>query len=210
MIKFFSDTYRVIFECCPLWEVDIHKRNTPLIWTEMTDNRKGQFFISFRRHNDLFQDAVKCSETQFGFLLSENIDVNDLYHFIEVILAQKSKTHNPIDIYRIYELQLALALYFQDTDRHNKIKHDIEKEISFWDANNFFDLFSESIEEWKSNLYQRMENREQLILDVEQNLKDNKVAKLKSGHIFNSKTQIGSAENWNCQLKWITKLRTWR
>ena len=65
-----------------------------------------------------------------------------------------------------------------------KIKAEIENETKYWNEKEFNRIFMKSIEEWKIDLYQKMENRETFIKQVQLNMDDKKISKLKRIHIL--------------------------
>ena len=66
----------------------------------------------------------------------------------------------------------------------NTIKAEIENETKYWNEKEFNRIFMKSIEEWKIDLYQKMENRETFIKQVQLNMDDKKISKLKRIHIL--------------------------
>ena len=84
----------------------------------------------------------------------------------------------------MFELKLALTFYLGRVDLIDTVKAEIEKETKYWNEKEFNHLFMKSIEEWKSDLYQKMGNRETFMKQVQLNMDDKKIAKLKCIHIY--------------------------
>lgn len=185
--KVMSDTYRVVAECLPLWEQEKRKMNIPVFSYELLDKKKLQFFIEYEQHGFLFAEAVECARKQFGSILKERIEVDDLFLLIENLSSAFASKHNPVDWTRLFEFKLALALYLDDVALGCAIKKEIEKEVKYWNKDRFHALFLQSVEEWKSGLYQKMGDREQFMKQLELNKGDKKILKLKEAHFVDKK-----------------------
>lgn len=182
--KVMSNTYRVILEILPLWVQEKRKISIPVFFVELFDKKGGQFFIQYQLHKYLFEKATECANQQFGFILRENIWANDIFRLIDSFSSTLITKHNPIDWHRLFELKLALAFYLGRVDLIDTVKAEIEKETKYWNEKEFNHLFMKSIEEWKSDLYQKMGNRETFMKQVQLNMDDKKIAKLKCIHIY--------------------------
>ena len=65
-----------------------------------------------------------------------------------------------------------------------KIKKEIEKEITYWDPSHFNRLFFKSIEEWKNELFERFKDRVIFMKQIDQNILNSKILKLRNSHIL--------------------------
>lgn len=182
--KVMSDTYRLILEILPLWVQEKRNISIPVLFVELFNKKGGQFFIKYQSHKYLFEAAAKCANQQFGFVLRENIRANGIFRLIDSFSSALITKHNPIDWHRLFELKLALALYLSGSDLIDTVKAEIENETKYWNEKEFNHMFMKSIEEWKSDLYQKMENRESFMKQVQLNLSDKKISKLKRIHIL--------------------------
>lgn len=122
--------------------------------------------------------AFECAHQQFGTVLQENVNLSDLFRLINSAPIRGAK-HNPLYWSRIFELELALACYFKRTDLVNGVKADVDKETRHWDKKWFNDLFHKSVDEWKKELYERMNDKEAFMQQVELNLNSKRIFKLK-------------------------------
>lgn len=170
-------TYRIYLECVPLWTQELNI-SFPFLFVELHKKNGLQFFIEYNLHERLFKEAVECVEEQFGRLLRRTVDVRDIFHLVDYNSTIYTK-HNPVDWVPSFEFKLAVAVYFKDTYLENRIKRDIEKETKHWDEEHFHNLFRKSVQQWKEELYQRMDEREILVENVRSNLTNKKVEKLK-------------------------------
>lgn len=182
--KVMSDTYRLILEILPLWVQEKREISIPVFFVELFNKDGGQFFIKYQLHNYLFEKATECANQQFGLILRENIRANDIFRLIDSFSSTLIPKHNPIKWHRLFELKLALAFYSGQTNLINTIKAEIENETKYWNEKEFNNIFMKSIDEWKNDLYQKMENREMFMKQVHLNLDDKKISKLKRVHIL--------------------------
>lgn len=210
--KVMSNSYRVILEILPLWLSETSVNN-PIFYDELLTNRGLQIFIQYKLHDPLLSDyverqkmhgvteidkekfelerkkrlaiieeAVECAHERFGAVLQEDVKLSDIFQLINSAPI-RGVEHNPLYWTRIFELKMALACYFGRTDMIKDIKTEVEKESRYWDKKRFADLFHGSIDDWKNALYQRMENREGFMTQVELNMSDKRIAKLNPIHI---------------------------
>ena len=182
--KVMSDTYRVILEILPLWVPEKRMISIPVFFVELFHKDGRQFFIEYQLHKHLFDAAAECANQQFALILQENIRVNDIFRFINSFSSTLIPKHNPVDWHRLFELKLALAFYLGEANLIDTIKAEIENETKYWNEKDFNRIFMKSIEEWKIDLYQKMENREMFMKQVQLNLDDKKISKLKRIHIL--------------------------
>ena len=182
--KVMSDAYRLILEILPLWVQEKRKISIPVFFVELFDKDGGQFFIKYQLHKYLFEEATKCANQQFGLILRESIRANDIFRLIDSFSSTFIPKHNPIKWHRLFELKLALAVYSGQSNLINTIKEEIENETKYWDETDFNRIFMKSIEEWKIDLYQKMGNREIFMKQVQLNIDDKKISKLKQIHIL--------------------------
>lgn len=180
--KIFSKQYRIIFECLPLWEDTVQKRNIPVFYTELWGKNRTQFFIDYASHNRLFQSASDFAENQFGLFLKDNVVVSDVWKWLDQLSSSFIPKHNPINLYRIFEFKLALALFLDDRNLMDKAKIEIDKEIRHWDVLHFQKLFSKTPDEWCAELYAKFEDRDSFIRLVDSNMNDKRMIGLKEAH----------------------------
>ena len=180
--KIFSKQYRIIFECLPLWEDSIQKRNIPVFHTELLGKNGTQFFIDYASHDRLFQCASEFAEKQFGLFLKPEVAVSDVWQWLDQLSSSLIPKHNPINLYRIFEFKLALSLFLDDRKLMNQAKKEIDTEICHWDALQFQKLFSKSCDEWRTELYAKFEDRDSFIRLVNSNINDKRITGLKEAH----------------------------
>ncbi|MDE6522926.1 MAG: hypothetical protein K2L17_08920 [Muribaculaceae bacterium] len=205
--------YRVFLEILPLWVpkekiiipvfeqetrnekglqvfIDI-KLHDPLLldYVEAQTKRGAEidlmkFEIQRSTRRKIIDHAMECVHKQFDAILQEYVSLGDIFRLINNHTSSiVFDRNNPLDWYRLFELKLALAYHFNREDLILKVKREIEKEVRNWTQERFNVLFRVSKEEWKAELYRRMENRDAFMRQVELNLSLKKISKLKQIHI---------------------------
>lgn len=212
--KVMSDSYRVFLEILPLW-VEEDKIHIPLLEDELLNERGLQIFIDRKFHDPTLADyvekqrergvtvidanklelekskrraiiekAFECAHRRFDAVLQENVRLSDLFRLIDSTPVRGAK-HNPLLLHGILELKLALATYCGDEAFAGKVRKDIEKETGYWNKEAFLRNFHMSVEEWKTALYRKMEDREVFLKQVDRNKDSEKIARLNSIQIQN-------------------------
>lgn len=184
--KIFSKRYRIIFECLPLWEESIQKRNIPVFHTELLGKNGTQLFIDYTSHDRLFQSASDFAEKQFGLFFKPEVVVSDVWKWLDQLSSSFIPKHNPIKLYRIFEFKVALALFLEDVKLKEQAKKEIDTEIRHWDVLHFQKLFSKSPDEWRAELDAKFEDRNSFIRLVDANMNDERIVGLKEAHFCTS------------------------
>lgn len=184
--KIFSKQYRIIFECLPLWEDSIQKRNIPVFHTELLGKNGTQLFIDYTSHDRLFQSASDFAEKQFGLFFKPEVVVSDVWKWLDQLSSSFIPKHNPIKLYRIFEFKVALALFLDDMKLMDQAKKEIDTEIRHWDVLHFQKLFTKSLDEWRAELDAKFEDRNSFIRLVDANMNDERIVGLKEAHFCTS------------------------
>lgn len=184
--KVLSDEYRFMLFCYPLWESESErKKKIPIFKYEILNKKGLQLFIPCNNVSiDVLEEAFNCVKEQVGFVFRENLSLDNVFKLLEKVSKQFASKHNPVDWYRLFEFKLALALYLGDMYLMEKIKKEIEKEITYWDPSHFNRLFFKSIEEWKNELFERFKDRVIFMKQIDQNILNSKILKLRNSHIL--------------------------
>lgn len=184
--KVLSDEYRFMLFCYPLWESESErKKKIPIFKYEILNKKGLQLFIPCNNVSiDVLEEVFNCVKEQVGFVFRENLSLDNVFKLLEKVSKQFASKHNPVDWYRLFEFKLALALYLGDMYLMEKIKKEIEKEITYWDPSHFNRLFFKSIEEWKNELFERFKDRVIFMKQIDQNILNSKILKLRNSHIL--------------------------
>lgn len=164
----------------------MQKRNIPVFYTELWGKKGTQFFIDYASHDRLFQSASEFAEKQFGLFFKDKVITSEVWKWLDQLSSSLIPKHNPINLYRIFEFKLALALFLDNKYLMDKAKKEIDAEIRHWDVLRFQKLFSKSPDEWRAELYAKFENRDAFIRLVGSNMKDKRIIGLKEAHFCTS------------------------
>ena len=206
--KVTCDRYRVILQILPLW-VEKDKIHIPLDEEELWDDTGLQILLEYKLYDPLLTDfvdgqkkwgvedadgskfkrekarrlailekAFECAHQRFGAVLKEDVRLSDVLRLIDSVSVLGIS-----GMRKVLELKLALAYYFANKDLIGQVKREIEeveKEVSHAGRNV---SGNPSMEEWKTDLYRRMEDRQAFMQQVDRNLALRKISRLKSIHI---------------------------
>lgn len=103
---------------------------------------------------------TKISEKKLFF--KDKVVARDVWKWLDQLSSLLIPKHNPINLYRIFEFKLALALFLDDKYLMDRAKKEIDAEIGHWDVLHFQKLFSKSPDEWRAELYAKFDNRDSL------------------------------------------------
>lgn len=170
--------YRVFLEIRPLW-TDASRINGSYIDYELKDEKGQQLFIEYSEHDNKFEYAVKCVKKQFGAIFENTINFSALSDLIK-----SYKTYNYIEKCNLIEIELAIAMYFDNLDMLEELKKSINYSCRFFNERIFKDLHRKTIEEWKTDLFSRFENRNAFMKQIELNVSIPKIARLKNSTII--------------------------
>lgn len=76
-----------------------------------------------------------------------------------------------------------MATFINQQSLVNAVKTEIEHETNYWDEKRFYHLFNRSINEWKTDLHERIGQRETFMEKACLNINDRKVSKLGNIHL---------------------------
>lgn len=177
--------YRPQLVAFPLWENTIEKCMWPIFMQDFHDNRNLTLDISIEQHQVFFHDAVKYVESQSWNLLKENVKVSDLFDFLDyhrntnvLLLNMFSKQAN------FLKYRLITALYLQDKRLIQKACEHAEKEMSLWKNYSNFEETMGKLDTWRSEFYQLIDQREEIMERIRINSMDKRIAKLKESHLI--------------------------
>lgn len=129
-----------------------------------------------------FKQLLSLPRNSCGLFFHPEVTVSDVWKWLDQLSSSLIPKHNPINLYRIFEFKLALALFFNDRSLMDKAKKEVNKEIRHWDVLHFQKLFSKSPDEWRAELYAKFGNRDSFIRSVDSNMNDKRIIRLKEAH----------------------------
>lgn len=179
------EEYRPLFVCFPLWRSDQNENmRIPVFIHEMRNKKKRQLDIPYESHQELFSEVATYVKKEVGILLREQVFLKDIFNFLSNISSSILVQNNPLDLSRLLEYELAIALFFDDKNLLNRLKCDIEKKIKMWEPEHFKRVFNKTMYEWRNDLFDEFENRESFLERINNSLADKKVKALKTGHML--------------------------
>ena len=153
---------------------------------EMFYNKKHLTLdIPFKKHQQMFQDAMDDVKSQHGNLLGETVNVKDLFD----LLKHKQKydmlvCHNYCSLTEFLKYKLITALYLDNDALIQQVCMDMEEQTNSWDDIERFELFLGKLPVWKDKFYQLIDQREEIMERIRINSMDKKIAKLKESHLI--------------------------
>lgn len=168
------ETYRPYFAIYPLWKESVKDCMDSPYKLIALKNKKGlQFDISYNKHSEYIEDAIKCMREQISISFEGNISLRSLFNTIEMDIYPMQI----IEKIKVYLLKLYLFLDTNNINEMNKILLEIKinKEIL---STNSFEYFFGSFDEWFSNLEKSLSNRDDFLLSIGVNKQDKKIRKM--------------------------------
>lgn len=181
--RFGGDNYLPVLEIVPLWEENPQQFGESICWDNLQDMKRLDFVIDYRGHDYYFPEALECTKSQFGKILKEEIVFGDLMEFINHLIRQFITKHNPNEWIYVFQLQLALAMYFNKQDLLDQIGLNIEREIKYWTPKYIKYGKVLTTDEYREEIYQPFKDRGKFMETIEINSQRLKVAKLNVGTI---------------------------
>ena len=177
--------YRPQLVAFPLWDNTIEKCMWPIFMQDFHDNRNLTLDISIEQHQVFFHDAVKYVESQSWNLLKENVKVSDLFDFLDYHRNTNVLLLNMFSMQADFlKYRLITALYLQDKGLIQKACEHAEKEMSLWKNYSNFEETMGKLDTWRSEFYQLIDQREEIMERIRINSMDKRIAKLKESHLI--------------------------
>lgn len=179
------NSYGLILEILPLWKEDKNERVIPVFFGYVHDKRWFSTSVYLDWHERKFERTKNDIQDSFGLILKDEIRVSDLYNIIYKHLYRYGRI--PCVFYmwlKVYELQLAIALYFDNSELMKETKAYIENEIRHWGRAFFEERVKMPVQQWLDELYAKFSDRERFMEIIQQNCARKKVSKLNQAHFI--------------------------
>lgn len=178
-----GEEYRPHLMCFPLWKEN-NKMNMDesIFMQQMYNAKKLQLDVSYLANLDTIKKSIDLTKKQIGACVQEYVPVKDLFEIFKwqfsYILVQSS----PILQSKLLEYELMIALYINNPSFINEVKNEITRISKKWDPK-LFEWKNGKIENWRIQLFDRLDNREAFLEQVQKNLDEGKIAKLPRSHM---------------------------
>ena len=184
-MKMIKTYYRPLLTAFPLWKKTIDECMWPLFEQSFHDNRHIPLDIPIEQHQQRFHDSVKYVESQSWNLLKENVKVRNLFDFLDYHRNTNVLLLNMFSMQADFlKYRLITALYLQDKRLIQKACEHAEKEMSLWKNYSNFEETMGKLDTWRSEFYQLVDQREEIMERIRINSMDKRIAKLKESHFI--------------------------
>lgn len=176
--------YRPHFVMYSLWDNDLKTcLSRPIMLNEFHDKKGLQFFISYEGHENNFSDAVKSIKNQSLIPLNGDITLKKIFKAIDEH-SQKPPLDGIPNSYlhaSLQESKLLIALCNDDKIYVQQILSEI-KSVN-WDLNHF-KLWGVNLKEWMQSIEDKIRNKNQLLININNNKSDKKLDRIKKYNII--------------------------
>ena len=117
-------------------------------------------------------------------MLQENVYVKDIFNYLDylrehdlLIKLQRFDGKRELLVY-----SMMIALYTNNEDLLQWVCNKTKKQIQTWDKEYFKQCYGYDLETWEAELYQLIDQREEIMERIRINSMDKRIAKLKESH----------------------------
>ena len=187
-ISHYAHDYTVQFEWIPLWDDMAVKILHPILYNEVhVKGLNSPYCIYYNSHEKIYPRVVELAKEQFGSIIQEQIFETALLSYVSWYAANTAfglmKNH-PLNG-QIWRIRLAMATFFGDTPRYERILTKMDKSVALWNEKQCISLKNMTPNEWKEEIYREFSNREAFLERIKRNSELPKIAKLNKAHIIN-------------------------
>lgn len=203
-----GEEYRPHFMCYPLWrENNKMNMNESIFMQQMYDAKKMQLDVSYMANPDAIKKAIDLTGKQIGTCVQEQVSVKDIFGILKWYFSYTLVQSSPILQSGLLEYEFMIALYLNDPSFIDKVKTEITKISDSWDPK-YFEWRYGKVEDWRQRLFDRKENRDAFLQQVQKNINDGKIAKLSRAHMTFSERELkhlslSKRKYFHCILNWV-------
>jgi hypothetical protein len=178
------DRFRPTFICYPLWRTNIKAcLEEPLFMFQIYRMNGFQFDIEYKSYQLEMPEAILCINNQVPIINKKELKLKDVYNFFNQRFSDVLVNSSPVGQAKIYEGKLFLALYLNNEEEMVKVWNELIDSSKKWDPK-FFEWKYGKITDWLSGLQTVIDNRAVFMEQINLNLQDNKITKLKKGIVI--------------------------
>ncbi|MBC8602844.1 hypothetical protein H8784_14085 [Parabacteroides acidifaciens] len=203
-----GEEYRPHFMCYPLWrENNNMNMKDGIFMQQMYNAKKMQLDVSYLANQDTIKKAIDLTGKQIGTCVQDQVSVKDIFGILKWYFSYILVQSSPILQSKVLEYEFMIALYINNPNFIDKVKTEITKISNSWDPN-YFEWRHGKIEDWRQRLFDRLENRDAFLLQIQKNINDGKIAKLPRAHMIFSDRELkhlslSKRKYFHCILNWF-------
>ena len=199
--------YKIEFEVKPLWDILMDNYHYCIEYPIIDNSTKAKagYYVAFGdynpnrpnsykdNHDFYFGRILKSIEQQYGNIFDGCVESGFLLNILDLAYPNTARRYVLkswffYTISNYYELQLALALYFNDSDSWNKVYSEIENNMIIWEKELIKRKKISRYEisflfDWKNTIDKILKDRDWFMTICEENSKLSKVKCLNKGRI---------------------------
>jgi hypothetical protein len=174
-----AENYSPYFVLYPLWKQDVKAcLNYPIILKDFKNKKGIQVEVPYEKHSSFFYDIVESVKEQTPLLVEGNISFKRISALIDECSKTRPLNAAPNSYLQavLEEARVKIALSFSSEKAQNvfdQIKNRTWDEIHFKTC-------GVNVSEWLHSIYETICNREEFLTQIEKNIQENKISKLKS------------------------------
>lgn len=178
-----EEDYRPHFMCYPLWRENNKANMSESVFMQQMYNAKNlQMNIPYTANLETIKKSIDYTKKQIGACVQEYVAVKDIFKILKGIFSYILVKSSPILQSNLLEYELMIALYINNPNFINGVKQEINRISKDWDPK-FFEWKNGKIEDWRKQLFDRLDNRDYFLEQVQKNLCEGKIAKLPRSHM---------------------------
>ncbi len=181
------EEYRPHFVIYSLWGNKVGKDlksclSGPIMLKEFFNTKGLQFSIPYIKHSAEFSEVLKAVKKQLPFTLDGDVSLKQVFLALEKHSQTPPLSAAPNSylqaILQEYKLEIALCI---DAEKQAQDVLTQIKKIN-WDLNHFA-MFDIDYEKWLKSIDDKVSNKNELLLQLDTNKKDNKLKKLQQSEL---------------------------
>lgn len=180
-----TSEYQIYLQIVALWRPFVPRKEGYILNFYEVRTEKGLVLeIRFWDHKKIFNAVEELTKEQFGKFLKKEILGIDLFKYSEDWALNSKTGYGRHDLYSwvdTFELQLGLALYYDNQELVKEILDKIELEMTYWPESPPHLLDQEK---WKNYIKETFCDREKFMEAIRINLENPKNRRLQPGEII--------------------------
>lgn len=180
----YSQEYRPHFVVYPLYKRDVKScMDYPVLMFEFYNHKKLQLNLPYTV-NEKLKDTLNIISDSIQISLDSDVTLSRFYHFIDDIQREDTVYHSHSGkIASLLELKFYAALYVGNHTLMLNVLEQIEQSSKSWNMQ-IFEAWCGKFDVWLVGLKELASNRDSFLEQIELNLADKKVSKLRRSELL--------------------------